>query len=376
MELTSLLQEAQAPERTLVPLMSVESLETAKAMWLTRPPQINRDLARLLKWKKTVLLTNLAKDKSKHYSPIFLRKKGGTGKLRKIYNPDTLMRSVQFRILQLLDQIKVPDYIYAFEKGKSIPTMAQHHTGKSLVISIDLKDFFTSIKEIHLFTLFTLLGINQKPARTLSEMCTYKSFVPQGALTSPKVSNLITAATFGPQLKAYCDQMGYVLTIYADDITISSSQDLTQQEGRPIETILSFVSQLVRSFGFKINHEKTKVMHYSQRQYVCGAVVNVKVNLQKSERRILRAIVHNVSRHGVESESAKSGVTPEAFVAKIMGRLNWFSQLNPEAGGSLKVKFGEALQETKYTVGLSEDVKEIASSDTQTPLKAFATRGD
>jgi RNA-directed DNA polymerase len=271
------------------------------------------------------------------------------------------MRAVQYRILtKILNEIEVPDYVYAFEKGKNIPTMARAHVGKGTVISIDLKDFFTSIKQRHLQQLFENLGFGDKPAKTLSELCTYEAFVPQGALTSPKISNLITAHTFGPELKAYCDEHGLSLTIYADDITISSNDDLVKAGGYGATMeIISFVSQLVASYGFRVNRKKTKVMRPHQRQYVCGVVVNQRVNLQKSERNILKAIVHNTRINGVANEAAKTGLTPDEFVSKTMGRLNWFGQLNPEAGVRLKSTFREILS----IEHIGQDGAEVETAD-------------
>lgn len=288
--------------------------------------------------------------------------------MRVLHNPDGLMRAVQYRILsRILEQVEVPDYIYAFEKGKSIPTMAEAHVNKGVVISIDLKDFFGSIKQHHLYDLFTNLGFEASPARTLSELCTYQAFVPQGALTSPKISNLITTYTFGPALKAYCDERGYTLTVYADDVTISCDEDIVKQSGYDAAfEIVSFVSQLVSQFGFRVNRDKTKVMRPFQRQYVCGVVVNNKVNLQKSERNKLRAIVHNVKLNGLSVEAAKTGSTVEQFVNRTMGQLNWFGQLNQEAGVRLKSTFREAVQELSEPYAGDGSVKEIASLDIST----------
>jgi RNA-directed DNA polymerase len=245
---------------------------------------------------------------------------------------------------EILEKIEVPEYIHAFERGRSIPTMAQEHVGKGLVISIDLKDFFTSIKQYHLFQVFQYIGFGEGPARTLSELCTYEAFVPQGALTSPKLSNIVTSLTFGPLIKAYCDQHGYTVTIYADDVTISMNEDLVKQRGYDaVDEIVYFVSRTVGSFGFRVNRRKTKVMRPFQRQYVCGVVVNRMINLQKSERRKLRATVYNVKKNGIEREAAKNGLTPEKFQSRLMGRLNWFSQLNPEAGARLIDDFRQIL---------------------------------
>jgi RNA-directed DNA polymerase len=276
------------------------------------------------------------------------------------------MRAVQFKILkQILEKVEVPDYVYAFEIGKSIPEMAAQHVGKSVVISLDLKDFFPSIKQYHLNQIFRHLGFGEKPAQTLSELCTYKSFVPQGALTSPKVSNIVTAFTFGPIVKQYCDTKGYTLSIYADDLVISSNTPL---EPVAIKELIRTVSIAAGGYGFKLNKDKIKVMYPNQRQYVCGAVVNRKVNLKRSDRNTLRAIVYNSGKNGVDAEAAKNNLTPSQFISKIAGKLNWFSQLNPVSGNLLKDKFKEvASDHIKCPSAGTGDVKETRPLDSPLP---------
>lgn len=240
------------------------------------------------------------------------------------------MRNIQYRILMaVLNKVPIPDYIYAFEKNKSVPKMARVHVGKRVVISLDIKDFFHSIKQVRLAGIFESLGFSEKPARTLSELCTYKAYVPQGGLTSPKLSNIVAAMTFGPKIKEYCDGAGLALTIYADDITVSFNGS------RPVGPILEALTNFVVGEGFKINHQKTKVMTKSRRQYVCGVVVNEKPNLVREERKRLRAIVHNIVTKGIEGEAAKNSLPPEKFAEVIRGKVNWFRQLNPGIGDKL-----------------------------------------
>jgi len=258
--------------------------------------------------------------------------------LRELHNPDGIMRSVQYRIsTRILANFSIPDYIHAFERERSIPRMAHHHVGKDVVISIDIKDFFTSIKQARLATIFENNGIAKGPARTLSELCTYKAFVPQGGLTSPKISNIVAAVTFGPDIKEYCDREKLTLSIYADDITVSFTGT------RPVSPILRELMQLISKHGFRVNTKKTKVMTKARRQYVCGVVVNVKPNLIREERQRLRAIVHNIVKNGLEAEAAKNQETPEKFAEIIRGKVNWFRQLNKPLGDRMMTKLSDYL---------------------------------
>lgn len=270
------------------------------------------------------------------------------------------MRVVQYRILtRILDQVPIPDYIHGFEKGKSIPTMAQIHVGQTAVVSMDIEDFFPSIKQFMVEEALRALGVGETPARILSELTTFKSYVPQGALTSPKISNIIAAGTFGPIIKTFCEERGLALTIYADDITVSFTVDDRERGKLLVREIKDFVSSVLRSSRFSVNREKTKIMYRNTRQWVCGAVVNDRVNMQRKERLQLRALVHNVSVNGVEVEATKCGLETAAFIRKYAGRLNWLHQLNPAAGNKLRPVFKQAASTYLAMVNLGE-IPELA----------------
>lgn len=253
------------------------------------------------------------------------------------------MRVVQYRVLKdLLADVQIPEYIHGFEQGRSIPQMAQEHSGKRVVISLDIKDFFPSIRHKRVAECFTALGANPEAADLLAEICTYKAFVPQGALTSPKISNIVASMTFGPDLKKYCDENGLTLTIYADDVTIS--HDLEGTEIGFEDKIVKFVSEILFKYGFRVNRAKTKIMRAHRRQWVCGTVVNEKVNMLRKQRDGLRALVHNCSLRGITEEAGRIGMSVEKFAHKYLGQLNWYSQLNPEKGTALRDTFRELIR--------------------------------
>lgn len=272
------------------------------------------------------------------------------------------MRIVQYKILtEILDNVDIPEYIFAFEKEKSIPVMAQRHVQRRLVISLDIKDFFPSITQSMVKALFERLSIAELPAKILSELCTYSFFLPQGALTSPKISNILAAGTFGPKVKKFCDDNELAMSIYADDITVSTNRpfDTVEAQTAFLQQVIGTITGFVEEYGFRINRKKTKVMKPFMRQYVCGTVVNQKVNLKKTDRLRLRAIVHNCSKNGIMNEATKTDQAPDKFAAKIMGQLNWFAQLNPTAGNPLKETFKSLIQEAKFDVAETAFTKHV-----------------
>lgn len=256
--------------------------------------------------------------------------------------PDGPIRNIQARLLRaIFDKFDSPEYVYAFESEKNIPEMAKLHTGKDYVVSLDLTNFFGNVTQqrINQILLDRIPTIHHSVARTISELVTYKAYLPQGGVTSPKVSNIVVAHTFGPELFGFTNEHNLKLSIYADDVTISFNGTRGQANA-----VAKAVEDIVNKYGFKINRKKTKIMHKTQRQWVCGAVVNEKTNLVKKGRYELKARVHNIAKNGIESETARAGFdTSEEYINSLKGRINWYRQLNQEKGQALMAKLELAL---------------------------------
>lgn len=276
------------------------------------------------------------KTKNTRYTHFTRRKANGS--VRHIYAPDSQLKKVQFAILrEALDKIPLPDYLWAFERGKSVPEMAKLHVGKTVVFSWDIKDYFGSI---HQSLLNTVLGryFPEKEAKYISELGTLKFFVPQGSLISPKLANIVTANTFGPVLQTFFTTRGGEFSVYADDITVSFRRAVLLEEA---QQFTAEVAEALKVFNFRLNREKIKYMPKYKRQYVCGVVVNEKTTVLRKEKRLLRAIVHNVSRNGFEPEASKTNLTVEEFTNSITGRIGWFKQINPVQATPLYNKWRE-----------------------------------
>lgn len=269
--------------------------------------------------------------------------------------PRQHMKIAQAVILKhVLNHLTVPDYLWAFEKGRSIPQMSRLHLNKEWVLSLDVKNYFTSIKQVNIMSMLEPHGITGEAARLISEIVTYKFFLPQGAITSPKVSNLYAAYTFGPALESALKELDITFTIYADDITFSFDysdglwdgvrsmyQDVLPADdqleipsvggGKAICTLLTdLTKKILNQHQLRLNMSKVKVMGPGRRHWICGVVANKKPNISKPQRDFLRAVVHNIVVNGLDVEAAKAGREPGEFLSNIRGRIGWYHQLNPE----------------------------------------------
>src|SRR5262249_42451022 len=117
------------------------------------------------------------------------KRSGGT---RRILAPVDELKAVQRRILRrLLSRLKCHPAVNGFERGRSIVTNARPHVRKAVVLQMDLKDFFPSTGVRRVRAYFRKIGWNREAANLLVRLCTYEGGLPQGAPTSPRLSNLV-----------------------------------------------------------------------------------------------------------------------------------------------------------------------------------------
>jgi hypothetical protein len=306
----------------------------------------------------------LRKEKNKQYKFWTIPKKGraNKGKFRKLQEPKDRMMYVQKQIKsKILDPAEalLPTYITGFRKGVKIRDTAKVHANKKIVVSLDLRHFFNSIKQKHLFQLFEEhFKYPADVSRYLSELCTYKFFVPEGSPSSPPISNIVGFFFFDEPLKKIAEDHGFAYTRYADDITLSTDVEFpkvehTDDKGNvyvksKIDIVIDSMAEVLNSKGFILNRRKTKIMRTPARQYVLGMVVNEKPDLLRRKRELLKCILHNMSQNSLAEEAAKTNRTEMQFLDWIRGQINYFIQVNEIKGKKLKDKFDFILKSKGY----------------------------
>jgi len=257
------------------------------------------------------------------YRIIAIPKKNGDK--RKIYIPNEELKEKQREILKRFDDIYFANdevrmklmYCYSFKKNVSIYDNALQHAGKKYILKIDLKDFFPTCT-IH--NTNTLVQKVLSMAEVSSDVVYYNNnFLPQGAPTSPFISNLYLA-------KVDCELVGMlrtsfsddaVYTRYADDIVISSNSKAIFSN-----RLLNIIRNKLRNIGFKINEDKIKKLTRSSPMRVTGYVVNSgKPTISRKKRRWLRAVIHN---------AMKTKTISKCDYQKIIGFLAFCQQAHPE----------------------------------------------
>ena len=219
------------------------------------------------------------------YREFFIAKRSGGQ--RRILAPDAELKQLQRRILyRLLSRLSVHPAATGFQAGRSIVDNARMHCRQAVVLRSDVKDFFASTRANRVYHYFRRIGWNRPAAAVLRRLCTYEGSLPQGAPTSPRLSNLVNYG-LDARLSALVASFGGVYTRYADDITVSFA-------GEPrVALVRRCIRDVVESVGYRLHRRrKTSVRRRHQRQIVTGLVVNDHVDLPRSTRRWLRAVEH------------------------------------------------------------------------------------
>ncbi len=223
-----------------------------------------------------------------------------TGGVRTITAPDKFLKKVQRRINLILSLAFQPNpAAHGFIENRSIVTNSEFHVYGDYVLNIDLKDFFPSIHYSRIKAVLTFKPIQLKLdfAHLISNLCCFEGKLPQGAPTSPIITNIVSQR-LDKNLMHLAHSNNCFYTRYADDITFSSEKNIFTKE------FMIKLDSIVKSEGFIINEKKTRIQDKTVRQVVTGITVNEKLNLPREYVRKIRAILNNWEKDGYEKASA------------------------------------------------------------------------
>lgn len=215
-----------------------------------------------------------------------------SGGRRVIEEPEGQLKRVQRLVLRrLLGRLRAHPAAHGFERGRSIVTAALPHARRAVVLRMDVQDFFLSTRAERVESYFRRVGWNADAAALLTKLCTHRGGLPQGAPTSPRLSNLLNFR-LDARLSALARRYGAAYTRYADDMTFSFDAD----EHESIVSVIQTAKKALGEEGYRLHTErKLRVLRPHMRQTVAGLVVNRRVALPRETRRLLRAVEHRAS---------------------------------------------------------------------------------
>ena len=264
-----------------------------------------------------------------HYIHYKIPKRdGGT---RDIEEPYPSLKEIQSwvlrNILEPASKFYVSPVAKAFMPGKSLRENARFHRNKRTVVALDLHDFFGSIHFFLVYGTFVKLGYNKSVSMMLTKLCMLRGSLPQGAPTSPMLSNLIFYE-LDNRIFAYCTKRKIMYTRYADDLTFSGD-DIN------IGSLISYIKMLMGTRHFVLNEAKTNVMGRGTCQRVTGVVVNQLLQVPKRYRDKVRQEVYYSIKYGFRDHMTHLVLpswcnTEKLYRHHLLGKINYILGINPQ----------------------------------------------
>ena len=269
-------------------------------------------------------LEEILNNVSGHYQEFWMRKRSG-GYLM-ISAPDKDLQAIQSTIYsRILSSVTiVHPAAVGFRCGRSVVDNAAPHLGKRYVLKMDIHDFFGSIRSPRVRQTFKKIGYPENVSKVLGALCCLHRHLPQGAPTSPALSNIV-GYEMDRKLSALAAEYGLTYTRYADDLTFSG-------DVFPKEQIIPQVKRIIRDEKFEPNHKKTHFMNQSSRKIITGVSVasGVKLTIPKSKKREIRKNVYFILTKGLAEHQRRIGSHDPAYLKRLIGMLCYWRAIEPD----------------------------------------------
>ncbi len=294
--------------------------------------------------------TEEAYKEARCYRQVILNKKDGGKRILQV--PNYKIKKLQYDLLPYFKHAEISDCAAAYVKGKSLLDHAKQHTDSRMLVKLDIENFFGSITFSKVFYVIDealkhspLVGsvgkendpqdsaiktYNSSLSWFIAKVCTLNGILPQGAPTSPMLSNMI----FFPldnMIYSYCKKRNICYTRYSDDMIFSGDFKPTG--------LIQFIRKLLAQNGYILNEDKIVVAGNGRQQKITGVVVNQRPQVDRKYRRAIRQEIYYIGKYGVEEHLHRKGILPDedgnaAQVVKelqrLIGKIAYVLQIDPK----------------------------------------------
>ena len=235
---------------------------------------------------------------------------------RPIDNPLRELSFVQKRIhRRLLRPICFPEHILGAVPKRSVRDNAERHLNAKLLVTLDTRQCFPSITNLHVYDVWAkLLGCSAPVAKLLTELTTFQRHLPQGAATSPLLANLLIWMIDEP-IRTECLHLSVTYSTWIDDLAFSgsSARDLIQ----PAVAVLG-------AHGLRVKRKKIKIMGPRAIKLLTGTRLGFqRIRAPKEKLSRIRSGIHKLPCGLVDERDE------ERFILGLVGQLRYINQICP-----------------------------------------------
>ena len=269
----------------------------------------NETLSDNNKIKKLYIISN---NIHKYYNNFTIKKRNG--KERQICSPYNELKKLQFNILnQLLYDKRTSEYAKAYVKNVRLRDNAKVHKGYKYILKLDISNFFDNVSFVDIFNIYKEYGFSRSLCGLLTSLTTYDDHLPQGAPTSPYLSNLVLRE-FDLKVGNWCRERNINYTRYSDDMTFSMNEYNKE--------LVKFVRKNLYRYGLELNNSKICLVSNSSKQKITGIVVNEKVQTDIKYRKKIRQEMYYINKYGLDEHLKRINIEDkDKYLKSLYGRI-------------------------------------------------------
>ena len=320
-------------------------------------------LAKLLYIKNETLFAIINGTES-FYRTFEIKKKSGG--MREIRAPYPSLKTIQQWIYEyVLKKQYVHGCAHGFRPRKSIVTNAKSHVENKCLLKLDLKDFFPSIKINKVVQVFKEIGYTKTVSWLLATICCLDDELPQGAPTSPALSNIV-ARHMDKRLYRLAKNYGYRYSRYADDISFS---------GEDIPTaFIKYATDIIEDCGFTVNPKKVRLYKEKDNKILTGvALKNGVIKLPREKRREYEQEIYYTLKYGVNTRIKGEYNNFSTYILSILGKANFWLMLEPD-NQFVKDAIPQLKQLYNYAIGMRNISKSFITTFLPSVVESFMNR--
>lgn len=293
------------------------------------PIIFNFDHLCLLQGRTNDYLASVVNSPENHYREFKIRKRSGGHRI--ITAPYPALLEMQYWIYDnILKTISVNSSAHGFTHKKSILTNSKIHLAQKQLLKLDLKDFFPSIEKNRIIAIFKQLGYPNIIAFYLASICCFEESLPQGAPTSPMLSNIVSRKLDSRLIK-FSKKFNLKYTRYADDLTFSGD--------RIPAKFIEYITSIVENEGFTVNEDKTRLYKNKSKRIVTGiSVIGEEIKVPREYKRKLKQELHFIKKYGLQSHISKNKIRKHNYLFSIAGKVNFWLSVEPKNQYALESK--------------------------------------
>lgn len=239
------------------------------------------------------LVEEILKDKSKYYTKRRIPKKNGFRTINCLEKNSALSKIQQSIRINFLNTISIPNYVYGFVSGQSYSDYLKPHVRRKYYLRLDIKNFFENITNDTLESVFSyyfrLNDNRNKELLLFIDLITLDEKLPQGAITSPTISNIVFRQ-LDIRINKYCKKFNINYSRYADDLLFSSDNNFLHND-----FFIKKIKYIISTRGFEIN--KHKIRYDQDSISLNGFVIEDSIRLSRSKLKGLSNTLFIIDKH-------------------------------------------------------------------------------